>query len=102
TQGRAPQSHIRPYTPLFRSRTGDGLRPWLRHVPRVAERLEHRAAGLPAFRRSTIRRRPPLVFERDVLADQGLSSLPQVGALCLRDRKSTRLNSSHVKISYAV
>src|SRR5690606_41662493 len=25
-----------------------------------------------------------------------------VGALCSKDRKSTRLNSSHVKISYAV
>src|SRR2546426_10988546 len=32
----------------------------------------------------------------------GLHSFPQRGGACPRDRKSTRLNSSHLVISYAV
>src|SRR2546428_6546853 len=45
--------------------------------------------------------RPPaqLVFERDQLPDQGLAGPAQDSH---GDRKSTRLNSSHDQISYAV
>src|SRR6266511_5424723 len=59
-------------------------------APRRAQRVRrrpHRAAGRdPRPDRSRIARRRP----------------PQRGRRLLRDRKSTRLNSSHVKISYAV
>src|SRR5690349_17302943 len=72
---RPPRSTLFPYTTLFRSR----------HAP--LEPLEH---GLPD--RNAGRgphRRPPA---------PGLQRIPLVRI----DRKSTRLNSSHVEISYAV
>src|SRR5690606_41623620 len=99
--GLAPRTHLFPYTTLFRSpRAGasDGRR---------LERGRPLGRGLPA---------PP--------ADAGGSRLlrglsggwrwggvalagedvqhPFPGAFAGQDRKSTRLNSSHVKISYAV
>src|SRR5690242_20755829 len=79
---RPPRSTLFPYTTLFRSDGGDrgeeGLRPVGRHRhARGAHRpREGRQAGL---RRSGTTWRP-------------------TG----RDRKSTRLNSSHMSISYAV
>src|SRR3712207_8946118 len=94
-----PRSPLFPYTPLFRAgrvpmRTGLSLRPdyglitpWVEHVPDGAVAT----AGPDAFRLST-----PLTLEvadgtvsADFVAVQG-------------DRKSTRLNSSHANISYAV
>src|SRR5690606_39422177 len=36
------------------------------------------------------------------LGDEVLPVAPRIQSLCTQDRKSTRLNSSHVKISYAV
>src|SRR5690349_23135969 len=78
-----PRSTLFPYTTLFRSR-----RPGLAHHPRRRVRprarrrlLEHRAART---RPAGLRRRAD-----ELAADR-------------RDRKSTRLNSSHVEISYAV
>src|SRR5437870_10566538 len=71
---RPPVSTLFPYTTLFRSRSGGGL---LRGVDVV----QHYAA-IPGFsQRRSVRRDSP----------RGKS-----------DRKSTRLNSSHVAISYAV
>src|SRR3712207_8301549 len=79
---RPPRSTLFPYTTLFRSSTGGGLvvhsRCVLhgrdgRHAPARGRQLEH----LPRFLR------------HPATAD---------GA----DRKSTRLNSSHANISYAV
>src|SRR2546426_8290401 len=70
---RPPRSTLFPYTTLFRSRTGD-----------AAGGRSRRAAGAP--------RRPGGGAVHG--AGQG-PALP-------RDRKSTRLNSSHLVISYAV
>src|SRR3712207_7353968 len=70
---RPPRSTLFPYTTLFRSR---GVRP-LR-----GPRRHRRAARLP----DPLRLRPRRLDER----------LPR------GDRKSTRLNSSHANISYAV
>src|SRR3712207_7764138 len=73
---RPPRSTLFPYTTLFRSpaRRGDGVR---------AARAEPRAVRpLPAAP-ARADRRPGLSAEQ-------------------RDRKSTRLNSSHANISYAV
>src|SRR2546426_5910206 len=70
---RPPRSTLFPYTTLFRSRCGGAER----HVTRVAE--------------GTVR---PQV---DPHLSPGIA-----GRGMQRDRKSTRLNSSHLVISYAV
>src|SRR3712207_8899456 len=74
---RPPRSTLFPYTTLFRS---DRLR--------VAE-VEHRVLG---------RQTPALVLHRVAPVDD---LLPE-RVLGREDRKSTRLNSSHANISYAV
>src|SRR5690349_23536960 len=77
---RPPRSTLFPYTTLFRS-----LR---RHLLLAPVRSGHAAGG--DDRRAGDRRAPGQgVVRRDLL-------------LLRRDRKSTRLNSSHVEISYAV
>src|SRR2546426_9088009 len=69
---RPPRSTLFPYTTLFRSRRGAG----------------------PDARRS--RALAPAFAERDPLHHERQRRLHR------RDRKSTRLNSSHLVISYAV
>src|SRR5690349_23761592 len=84
---RPPSSTLFPYTTLFRSRHGDGGR---RHDPDddgVRQPAQDRA-GLPDV--------------DEVGPAEGLGHEPVVEDLRLGDRKSTRLNSSHVEISYAV
>src|SRR2546427_3459775 len=73
---RPPRSTLFPYTTLFRS--GGGFRALARH--------HH--TDLHA----------QLVDEDH----QGVGALDVAGQLAQRDRKSTRLNSSHSQISYAV
>src|SRR3989442_8572409 len=75
---RPPRSTLFPYTTLFRS---DDLEHAIGEA-RFAERDFQVAPGL--------RRRTRRLHDDRVAGDQG------------RDRKSTRLNSSHVRISYAV
>src|SRR3712207_8521391 len=76
---RPPRSTLFPYTTLFRSRDGfehvfgDGLR-----VP----------ANVPEFLKKGS---PTYVIRESARVEHGL-----------KDRKSTRLNSSHANISYAV
>src|SRR3712207_8287366 len=74
---RPPRSTLFPYTTLFRS---------------------HRHAGLPQARGVG----EPLVADRVVAGgdDDRRRDARDVGRL--QDRKSTRLNSSHANISYAV
>src|SRR3712207_6969113 len=89
---RPPRSTLFPYTTLFRSgqelvlgRQGD----------RVAERL---SAG---DHRDLVHR----VGVLEVVGDDRVAHLVERGDLALllaQDRKSTRLNSSHANISYAV
>src|SRR2546428_4505635 len=70
---RPPRSTLFPYTTLFRS-----------HPPRARVERTQARRGLPRRRpHPALRERPPRVHEA-------------------RDRKSTRLNSSHDQISYAV
>src|SRR3712207_8302006 len=75
---RPPRSTLFPYTTLFRSVGDDGRR----HV-RAGVRADQRARRLQAARRAAGRPARPG-------DDRG------------GDRKSTRLNSSHANISYAV
>src|SRR3712207_8467652 len=91
---RPPRSTLFPYTTLFRSRPA---------APRARARSRVSAAdtryattgseGLDA-RRRLVERRPP---ERHQELDGGVDL-----RLGPRDRKSTRLNSSHDNLSYAV
>src|SRR3712207_8755743 len=83
---RPPRSTLFPYTTLFRSREQDKRRkdrPMVLNLPR---------RGAPL--RREIGARPPV----DVVLTWSMEAVPQSGA----DRKSTRLNSSHANISYAV
>src|SRR3712207_7639304 len=73
---RPPRSTLFPYTTLFRS-------------VRTDQRLDQDAADLPA---------PFTGFGDQVVRPFEPAGDRQVG----RDRKSTRLNSSHANISYAV
>src|SRR2546430_12414645 len=82
---RPPRSTLFPYTTLFRSVLSptavvvfDVIQPQqvLQHEPGVARALPNAAIGDGVLRR--------------------------IDALLLEDRKSTRLNSSHSQISYAV
>src|SRR3712207_7653762 len=81
---RPPRSTLFPYTTLFRSGPGGDPHPPRRNTAsdhRDGRRLVHRHERPPAAVDGAGRRDPP---------DRGA------------DRKSTRLNSSHANISYAV
>src|SRR3712207_8893168 len=78
---RPPRSTLFPYTTLFRSRR---LAPARGYVDLPPERLERPARG-------------PLLGRSGAAAAEVAARAP--GA---QDRKSTRLNSSHANISYAV
>src|SRR3712207_8977556 len=78
---RPPRSTLFPYTTLFRS-ARDGIQPGDEDGVAGGHARVHSPDRLPGFR--TLRTKGP---------DRGLSA---------RDRKSTRLNSSHANISYAV
>src|SRR2546427_5924987 len=80
---RPPRSTLFPYTTLFRSSA-------------VAARACH--GGFPLRRRSLRRRFPCRRLSRDRLLRGLLGGLLRD----FLDRKSTRLNSSHSQISYAV
>src|SRR3712207_7073892 len=83
---RPPRSTLFPYTTLFRSRD-----------PRPARKLFQTRLGQEGVQRVAVnlqvRRAGPLVLQHD--ARRGEARL-------VLDRKSTRLNSSHANISYAV
>src|SRR3712207_7489746 len=74
---RPPRSTLFPYTTLFRSIPND----------RLLQICDNRATMSQAFR------------EADSVLRQGIRGISE---LITRDRKSTRLNSSHANISYAV
>src|SRR3712207_7404905 len=82
---RPPRSTLFPYTTLFRSELGEGVGDL--HAAR--ERLE--ALHEPGLGAVVLGERRELL--RVVEDDRRLAQ---------RDRKSTRLNSSHANISYAV
>src|SRR3989454_3724855 len=69
----------------------------LAHAGQVDQRLRHRASALDRGRGSG--EREVVAAQRDPHA-QPAGELEQIGVV--QDRKSTRLNSSHLVISYAV
>src|SRR5256885_7204893 len=82
---RPPRSTLFPYTTLFRSLQNADVRPAAAFQP-LERLLDLGLAGLLLLGQEGRRRHDPAV---DTVA-------------ALRDRKSTRLNSSHLVISYAV
>src|SRR3712207_7860920 len=81
---RPPRSTLFPYTTLFRSRLAAG------------------EAGVWAYDAAYAAVKDPEGFRREAEAARRLGYL---GKSCIhpsQDRKSTRLNSSHANISYAV
>src|SRR3989442_12743201 len=81
---RPPRSTLFPYTTLFRSAAG------------------HRRAGSGAERRvEAVHVEADEHLGRQARRDLVRDRLPRLARLSA-DRKSTRLNSSHVRISYAV
>src|SRR5690625_6631213 len=81
-----PRSTLFPYTTLFRSEA------WVDHV--TTQALVGKLPQLEALREVLRRRRASGAPAEQMLA--------RTVGIELRDRKSTRLNSSHVAISYAV
>src|SRR3712207_7180589 len=88
---RPPRSTLFPYTTLFRS---------LRVLRFVRIRQPHRFRGLRLLRAYLGLRN---AVDGDVVPLAGVvADVAEVDAGSARDRKSTRLNSSHANISYAV
>src|SRR5439155_16970216 len=95
---RPPLSTLFPYTTLFRSRRQRGVGP----ADGPGPRRNHGAPWRPRARRvADAWPRPPLRARAQVAQVRDLAPHRGDGAL-RKDRKSTRLNSSHVAISYAV
>src|SRR3712207_7100405 len=81
---RPPRSTLFPYTTLFRSEAEEIPEHVVVVRAQQRRRLPHRAG-----RRAEV---PGHALDRHILAERVID----------RDRKSTRLNSSHANISYAV
>src|SRR5437899_3960834 len=84
---RPPRSTLFPYTTLFRSR---------RHLHEYGDEV-----GVE----STAWSGGALLFDRRHASRSKAAAVPgiaRVNGLAIQDRKSTRLNSSHLGISYAV
>src|SRR3712207_7283832 len=88
---RPPRSTLFPYTTLFRSLGGVDERRHVEGGELAPERIELRVVDLQAR----------AVALADVQAEP-LAHLSDPDCPRLQDRKSTRLNSSHANISYAV
>src|SRR3712207_6952797 len=84
---RPPRSTLFPYTTLFRSRAARAG--WRRSDRQLHGGAVHRSGGLPLLRGE----------DRDATRDRAGG---RVRGCRGADRKSTRLNSSHANISYAV
>src|SRR4051812_49827456 len=96
---RPPRSTLFPYTTLFRSEPDQAEQP-LRVVGIVVVRREE----LQCLERTHARVEAALLEHHADAGPQPGTVAPRVDAehAHLADRKSTRLNSSHMSISYAV
>src|SRR3712207_7126941 len=97
---RPPRSTLFPNTPLSRS---------VKLVKRLEAAVEVPPRRQPPIlRRPRLRRRRPLVADGEVVEPHESFGVMPIGLRRLEqpardeDRKSTRLNSSHANISYAV
>src|SRR5690606_40911387 len=97
TLPRPPGSPLFPYTTLFRSVRREGA-----GKPAYIYRTTPEAEALFPKPYDRVLAELLVVLEERHTPEQVEEWLREVGARLGRDRKSTRLNSSHVKISYAV
>src|SRR3712207_9466804 len=99
---RPPRSTLFPYTTLFRSwlqLVSDRLRSFRRRCVRRRLRGEE---DLRRYGRAVDRRGFLLTLAAGLAGVAGVRGASELGADEAVDRKSTRLNSSHANISYAV
>src|SRR3712207_7152267 len=89
---RPPRSTLFPYTTLFRSRQAPQI---ARGLPRL------RTCWLARTRRATHAAVGQVQLHL-AARERHVGQPPLLGVVGRRDRKSTRLNSSHANISYAV
>src|SRR3712207_7733323 len=87
---RPPRSTLFPYTTLFRSL----LRQQQPHLKPLVEAFGYRNYSVPGHEADDV------IGTLSRLADE--AGIPTCVVSTDRDRKSTRLNSSHANISYAV
>src|SRR2546426_4695175 len=86
---RPPRSTLFPYTTLFRSPVSGGVEIAVRYITRANERYQLRSRLYQAAMN--------LISKKDALEPVSILLIKFIA-----DRKSTRLNSSHLVISYAV
>src|SRR3712207_7177194 len=91
---RPPRSTLFPYTTLFRSASG-----WTPEQLRAGVRPVDREQGCD---RGGVEPRARVGHGPGVGVDPFQGDVPARVEAVVRDRKSTRLNSSHANISYAV
>src|SRR5690242_21090676 len=95
-----PRSTLFPYTTLFRSTVVDALFAFIEDAPLVI----HNAAFDLKFLNAELHRlsRGPIPYARAIDTIEIAKTRIPGARYSLEDRKSTRLNSSHMSISYAV
>src|SRR2546426_6877155 len=102
---RPPRSTLFPYTTLFRSvvAASDYMKIFADQLRLLMPRDRvYRVLGTDGFGRSDTRPKLRHFFEVDRNFVTIGAQLRSTSKKCRRDRKSTRLNSSHLVISYAV
>src|SRR2546427_7698204 len=94
---RPPRSTLFPYTTLFRSHEHerDILDQYLHEVSKTPLLTQKEEIALARKVRSGDQEAMQELVKRNLRASA-------ISSFCVRDRKSTRLNSSHSQISYAV
>src|SRR3712207_7565669 len=90
---RPPRSTLFPYTTLFRSALAQGL---------PVRQFHHLARRMLAVDEGALQGQVDEADGDAVLPDRDLAQEQRRARGALQDRKSTRLNSSHANISYAV
>src|SRR5699024_12399468 len=98
-QPHTPQSTLFPYTTLFRSEKAEAIAKTL-GISSIMNKRTYEISGGQAQRAAIARamiHKPKLL-----LADEPTGNLDSKSSKDVMERKSTRLNSSHVSISYAV
>src|SRR3712207_7987598 len=104
---RPPRSTLFPYTTLFRSKSPTAAAGCLECLPLYLVTCATRnifAPVLSVHTRLAVTGMALVIYGRNSstpFAETALDLAP-AAILCVQDRKSTRLNSSHANISYAV
>src|SRR3712207_8239012 len=90
---RPPRSTLFPYTTLFRSK--------LKKVAVIDDRTAY-GQGVAEVFKKTAQSKGIQIVDEQFTTDKATDFMAILTAIKSKDRKSTRLNSSHANISYAV